>query len=148
MCPFLHWKISPKHFPHRDEMQIHLVDNFRWWKDGLFMWQIEVFSFKLCSNNILLSFVGHRLIITWHFSHQPFIASHGSSLLLMTQSFFASPIQMFGMHFPDEVQLALPGMHPHLWPWVAQHTNSSYPPVMSTFPSFTFDLSMHSLFLQ
>jgi len=147
-CPFSHWKISPRHFPHRDEMQSHLVDKFRWWKDGLLIWQVVVFLFEFCSKNTLLSFVSHRLIITWQFSHLALIALHGSSLWLVMQSSLASPIQMLGMHFPDEAQLSLPGMHPHLWPWVAQHINSSYPLVMSTFPSFTFDRSTHSSFLQ
>ena len=31
---------------------------------------------------------------------------------------------------------------------VAQHINSSYPPVVSTFPSFTFNLLIHSSFLK
>jgi len=79
------------------------------------MWQlVVVFLFEFCSKNILLSIVGHRLIMTSQFSHQTFIALHGSSLWLVTQSSLASPIQMLGMHFPDEVQLSLPGMHQHL----------------------------------
>jgi len=71
------------------------------------MWQAVVFLFEFCSKNILLSFVEHRLIMTWHVSHQTLIALHGSSLWLVTQSSLASPIQMLGMHFPDEVQLSL-----------------------------------------
>ena len=96
-------------------MQIHLVANFRCRIDGLFMRQVVVFLFEFCSKNISLSFVEHRLIITWHFSHQNVSALHGSSLWLATQSSLAFPIQMFGMQFPDEVgQLSLLTMHPQL----------------------------------
>jgi len=69
------------------------------------MWQLVVFLLEFCSKNILLSFVSHRLIVTWQFSHLTLIALHGSSLWLVTQSSLASPIQMLGMHFPNEVQL-------------------------------------------
>jgi len=78
------------------------------------MWQVVEFLFEFCSKNILLSFVEQRLIITWHFSHQTLIALHGSSLWLVTQSSLASPTQILGMHFPDEVQFSLPNLHPHL----------------------------------
>jgi len=97
-------------------MQIHLVNKFRWWKNGLFMSQVVVFLFKLCHKDILLSFVGHRLNITWKFSQRALIVLHGSSLWLVAQSSLASPIQMLGIHFPVELQSSLSGMHPHLWP--------------------------------
>jgi len=78
------------------------------------MWQVVVFLLGSCNKNILLPFVEQRLIITWQFSHQASVASHGSSLWIKWQSFLALPIQMLGMHFPDELQLSLRGLHPHL----------------------------------